>query len=276
MDTWRWINDSAADDRCACGRGEREYSSLKNVQEVRRLEACAGKYLLEVVGVDGLVCGLAEHLAEVGGDGKIAAFVELFGREAGPLAVHLAATHGSAQDEHDVGVTVIGAPGAVLARCAAELRHGNEDYVFSIVAHVGPKGGETVAEFLQAIGQLSILISLILMSIPPADVGEGGFHAEVGLEQLGDLFEAVPERALWVISSSDRRVLRRIGGFEHPDGFEGFRASAVEDGVNALVVHGFKAGAHGLSGWIAAADAEVSKIADGDGGDFAFESAWEL
>lgn len=275
MDTWRWINDSAADDRCGCGR-EGEGSSLKNVQEMRWFEACAREYLLEVVGADSFIDGLAEHLTKVGGNGEIAALVELFGREAGPFAVDLTAADTSAKDEHDVGVAVIGAPGAVLARGAAELRHGNEDYAFGIVAHVGPKGGETVAEFPQAIGELSILISLILMSIPPADIGEGGFHAKVGLEQLGDLFEAVAERASRVVGTSDRRVLRGVGRLEHPDGFEGFRGCAVEDGVDALVVHGFEAGAHGLGGGIAAADAEVSEIADGDGGNFAFESAWNF
>ena len=60
------------------------------------------------------------------GDGKIAAFVELLGSETGPRAVDLAALGLTAKDEHDVGVTVIGAAGSVLASGAAKLTHSDE------------------------------------------------------------------------------------------------------------------------------------------------------
>ena len=68
----------------------------------------------------------AAHGAKVGGEGEIAAFVKRFRREPGPAAVDFAAAHAPAHGEHDVGMTMIGAAIAVLARGAAELRHGEK------------------------------------------------------------------------------------------------------------------------------------------------------
>ena len=60
----------------------------------------------------------AEDGAEVGGEGEVAAFVELVIGEAGPAAVDVAAFDVAAHDEHAVGVAVVGAAVAVFfARC---------------------------------------------------------------------------------------------------------------------------------------------------------------
>src|SRR6202162_6114175 len=62
-----------------------------------------------------------EDVAEVGRHGEVAVLVEVGGVEAGPLAVDLAALDAASEEEHDVGVAVIGAAVAVFLYGAAEL-----------------------------------------------------------------------------------------------------------------------------------------------------------
>ena len=154
---------------------------------------CAGEDDFEVSGAESLADHFAEDLAEVGGEGQIAAFVELVVVEAGPAAIDLAAFHVAAENKHRVGVTVVSAAGAVFAGGAAELRHGDQGDVFGIVAQVAPEGGDGGGEVAEAVGKLAVDAALVLMRVPSADVGECGLDAEVGLEQLGDLPQAVAE-----------------------------------------------------------------------------------
>ena len=92
--------------------------TLDKVEEPCWGDACAGEDEFEVVGADGFGDNFAEDLAEVGGDGEVAAFVELLVVQAGPAAVDFAAFDLAAEDEHGVGVAVVGAAGAVLrGRC---------------------------------------------------------------------------------------------------------------------------------------------------------------
>ena len=86
--------------------------------------------------------------------------------EAGPAAVHLAAFDIAAEDEHGVGVAVIGAAGAVFVGGAAELRHGDEGDVLGVVAHVAPEGGDACGEIAEAIGELAVDAALVLMGVP--------------------------------------------------------------------------------------------------------------
>jgi hypothetical protein len=122
--------------------------------------------------------------------------------EAGPAAVDFAAFDGAAEDEHGVGVAVVGAAGAVLARGAAEFGHGDQGDVFGIVAHVAPEGGDGGGELAQAVGELAVDAALVLMGVPAADVGEGRFNAEVGLEQLGNLLHVVAEFVVGIFDAA--------------------------------------------------------------------------
>ena len=92
----------------------------------------------------------AQHVAEIGGQRQVAAFVELLALEARPLAVDFAALHAAAHHEHTVGVAVIGAAVAVFLRGAAEFGHGDNHHILHAVAHILPERGQRLAEFAAA------------------------------------------------------------------------------------------------------------------------------
>ena len=123
--------------------------------------------------------------------------------EAGPATVDFAAFDIAAEDEHGVGVAMVGAAGTVFAGRAAELRHGNEGDVFRAVAEVAPKGGDGGGEVAKTVGELAFCTALIVMGVPALDVGESSFNTEIGLEKLGDLAACC--------CRSPRRDNRRLG-----------------------------------------------------------------
>ena len=96
-------------------------ADLDQAQEAIGLKLCAGENHIQIICADGFGNSFAEDLAEVRGDGEIAAFVELLVCKAGPATVNLASLHLAAKYKHGVGVTVVGAAGSVLARGAAEF-----------------------------------------------------------------------------------------------------------------------------------------------------------
>src|SRR5580698_11253647 len=97
----------------------------------------------------------ANDLAEVCGEGQVAAFVELRLIEAGPASVDFPAFDRATEHEHDVGVTVVGAAIAVFAGGAAELRHGHDDGVFAEVAEISPKSRDRLREIAEHVGELA-------------------------------------------------------------------------------------------------------------------------
>jgi len=74
------------------------------------------------------------HGSKVGRQIEIAALIENFRGKAGPAAVNLAAAYARAEDEHDIGMAMIGAPVAILPCGAPELRHSQEHDIFHAVA----------------------------------------------------------------------------------------------------------------------------------------------
>src|SRR5712691_2437227 len=95
--------------------------------------------------------------------------------------------------------------------------------------------------------------------VPSADIGECNLHAEVCLDELGELFQTVAETSTRIICAGRRRIVGWVRGFQHLYGFERFLASTVENGIHRLVVHGFESiGDRGGVGTLAA----YSKIAD--------------
>src|SRR5581483_7928734 len=93
---------------------------------------------------------LTENVAEVGGEGEVAAFVKLLGGEAGPLAIDPAAANLAAHGEHYVGMAVIGAAVAILVRRAAKLGHCDNDDIGHAITHVLIESGKTLTELGQA------------------------------------------------------------------------------------------------------------------------------
>src|SRR4029453_2062027 len=129
---------------------------------------------VEVVGGD-----FVEEVAEVGGDGEVAAFEALLGGQAGPAAVDSAAANGAAQDEHRGGVTVAGAPVAVLGNRAAELGHRQDDDLAHAVADVACEGGQGRTELAQPVGELTLVGALRDVRVPALHVRETDAQANV-------------------------------------------------------------------------------------------------
>ena len=110
--------------------------------------------------------GFSNYLAEVRRQSEVAAFVELRLVEAGPAAVHLAALHRAAENEHHIGVAVVGAAVAVFARGASELRHGDDDGVFAEIAEIGPESGERLREVAEHIRELAFGRAFVDVMVP--------------------------------------------------------------------------------------------------------------
>ena len=140
--------------------------------------AAPGKRVARVACAQRVRAGFGEDLAKVGGDGKVATFVELLIGKAGPAAVDAAAANLPTEDEHDVAVPVVSAAGAVLAGSAAELRHGDDGDVFGFGAYVLPEGSDGFRELFEAAGEAALGAALGLVGVPIADVSKGGFERQ--------------------------------------------------------------------------------------------------
>src|SRR5262245_11101457 len=144
---------------------------------------------------------LREELTKIRGHGEVATLVELLAPEPRPLPHHAAALHGAAQDEHGGRMAVVGAPVAVLADGAAELRHGEHHHVAHALSQIAVERGEALGELGEAEGELAAIVALIGVCVPAAHVGKGNLEADVGLDELGDLLQAVAEAAAGILRS---------------------------------------------------------------------------
>src|SRR6266446_2281335 len=95
-------------------------SGLQEPQRVSRFES--GENRLDALA-EMVTDQLAEYGAIIGGDGQVALFEKLFRCQPRPLSVNLPAADGSAENEHDAAVSVIGAVVSVFGCRASELRH---------------------------------------------------------------------------------------------------------------------------------------------------------
>src|SRR5215510_4930560 len=184
---------------------------------------------------------LGEELTEIRGHGEIAPFVELLARKARPLPHHASALHRAAQDEHGRGMSVVGAPVAVLAHGAAELRHGQHDHVAHALPQVAIEGGQVLGELGETEGELPALVALVGVRVPAPHVGEGDLEPDVGLDELGNLSQAVAKPTPRILRAVLGREALRIGGLEQLHRVEGLAARAVEDVAHALLVQRLEA-----------------------------------
>ncbi len=144
----------------------------------------------------------AEDIAKIGGEREIAAFVELLVLKTRPLAVDFAAAHIAAQNEHDIGVAMVGSAIAVFFRGAAELGHGDQRDVCHAIAQVLMESRERLAKLRQVIRKLSrsgLAAHFVHVRVPAADVGEGHFQADVGLDQPRDLLQTFAKPAIRIL-----------------------------------------------------------------------------
>src|ERR1041384_5531872 len=147
---------------------------------------------------------LAEEIAEVRRHRHVAPLVAGLHVEPRPAPRDPLAIHGSAQHQHRRGGPVVGAAGAVLADGPAELRHREHAKVAEPLAEIGRERGERSPQLVQPGGQLALVAALVHVGVPAAHVGERDLHAEVRLDQLGDLPHALAQPA--------RRILGAVLG----------------------------------------------------------------
>src|ERR1700735_181513 len=124
----------------------------------------------------------AEHATIVGGDGKVAALVQLVFFESGPLGVNPPAFYVSAHDEHAICMTMIGATIAVFMRGAAKFRHADEDDLAHAVAHVLVERSDSLPQVFQQVGELALDATFVDVIVPPSAIEESNFQADIGLE----------------------------------------------------------------------------------------------
>src|ERR1700726_2818870 len=113
-------------------------STRYHIEKLGRLQIRPGENQLHVTRSQSLVCCFTQDLAEICGDCQIAVLIQLLGRHAWPLAVDFATLDGAAEHEHDVRMPVIGSTGTILLRRTPKLRHGHENYILRVAAHIGP------------------------------------------------------------------------------------------------------------------------------------------
>ena len=170
-------------------------------------------------------------------------------------------------------MAVVGAAIAVFPGGAAELRHGDDDGVFSKIAEIGPKCGDRLREVAEYVGDLSLGAAFVDVVVPAADVGKSDLHAEIGFDQLRELLQAVAETALGIVGVGCGRVLRCVGSFQRLDRVESFRAGSMQHGVDGVIVLGFECVRHGRGVGIFSADRKIVQIVDRDRRLFARENA---
>src|SRR5713226_418661 len=109
--------------------------------------------------------------------------------------------------------------------------------------------------------------------VPSTDVGKCNLHAEVCLDELGKLLQAVAETSTGIIRAHSRRVAGRVRGFQHLYGLERFLTGAVENGIHRLVVHGFESIGDRRGIGIFAAYSKITDVVHGYSGLIAGENA---
>src|ERR1035438_1930049 len=264
--------------RCA-KRGERWgprlIRSSQILQELAWLIVEARKHGVQMCVAEMARDRFAQQAAKVGGEHQIAAFVELGWIEAGPASVNSSAAHRAAEDEHHIGVAVIGTAIAVFARRASELRHGDDQRLLRQRTQINPECSYGLREVAQNVGELAFHGTFIHMVVPATDVGERNLYAEVRLNELCGLAQSVAEGSARVICARRRRVLLGIGGLQHFDRLEGLGGSAVKHGIYRLCVHCLEGVTQRGGGRIASSDAESVHVADCDGRRFARKNSWQ-
>ncbi len=108
-------------------------------------------------------------------------------------------------------MAVVGAPIPILTGGTAELRHGDYDRIFGKIAEVYPEGAQRLRELPQHIGDLALCAAFVDMVVPAADVGKCHLYAQVGLDELGELFKTVAKTPTRIVRARRRLVLRGIG-----------------------------------------------------------------
>src|SRR6516162_3924256 len=128
--------------------------------------------------------GFAKDSPKVRGQRQVSAFVKLRLVQSRPGSVNTATAYRAAEDEHDVGVAVIGSAVAVLAGRTPELGGCDQYRILGQRTQVNPEGGNCLREVAEHVAQLSFHCALVDVMVPTSDVGEGDLDAKIRLDQL--------------------------------------------------------------------------------------------
>ena len=109
------------------------------------------------------------------------------------------------------------------------------------------KRREALAEVAQEIRKLPLHAAFVDVIVPTPAIDKQNFHADVGLQELADLLQALAEAAGRILRPVFRPIFRRIGFAQQVDGFKRFRTRALQRLVHSLRVHGFEASFHHLA-----------------------------
>src|SRR6202041_2873230 len=238
-------------------------------QKFARIVGESREHFTEIATAEVLGHDFAEHAAVVGCHRQIASLVQLTIVHSRPARVHLSALDVAAHQQHAVGMTVIGAAVAVFMCRPAEFRHADEHDVSHAIAHILMERGDSLPQIAKQIRELSLHATLIDVVVPASAVKEGNFQTQVGLEEFGNLHEALAESAVGIVCAVIRGIGIGTDFLQLVNGFEGFLADAAHRLVNCLGVHRLKAAFDGL---LRAVHLELFEVRDGNGRSAASES----
>ncbi len=162
-------------------------------------------------------------------------------------------------------MAVIGAARSVLPDRSSELRHRQDHNISHAAAKVFVQCRDGLTEVLKPIRQLSARRTLIRVSVPAANVGEGHFNADVRFDELRNLQQRLTKRRTRIVRAVCCRVLLRVRLFQHLDGFKSLFARSVKGVWHAMRIKLFKSLSN-LTVSLARANAEVRDIGHGNGG----------
>ena len=120
-----------------------------------------------------------DHVAEVRGDGEVAAFVKGLRPKAEATSVDLPSAHAPAQDEKRTPVAVIGSAVPVLPGRPSELRHREKDDVVELASEVLRERGNPGGKVRKARGKLADRAALVHMRVPSAGIGEASDESQI-------------------------------------------------------------------------------------------------
>ena len=115
-------------------------------------------------------------------------------------------------------------------------------------------------ELAQHVGHLSFGGAFVDMMVPSANIGKRHLHAQVRLDKLRELPQAVAKASLGIIGAGRGLVLRRVGGLQHLHRVKRFFTRAMQHGVDGMVVHGLKRARSPRSLRIPSADRKVVDV----------------
>src|SRR5256885_15088916 len=88
--------------------------------------------------------------------------------------------------------------------------------VAHLLSQVGGEGGERIAQLLEPDGELAFTRALVDVRVPAGAVQERDLHADIRLDELGDLQEGAAQPSARIVRAVRGLVLRGVGLLQLP------------------------------------------------------------